>query len=45
MLGFQITASRISEADRDLFPFSTQVPTLLVALFSVAVLWLVQRFL
>ena len=47
VLGFQITASRIVPRLIEILSKlpSTQVPTLLVALFSVAVLWLVQRFL
>ena len=46
VLGFQITASRIGPRLIEILSKlpSTQVPTLLVALFSVAVLWLVQRF-
>ncbi|MDA0257980.1 MAG: SulP family inorganic anion transporter [Cyanobacteria bacterium] len=47
VLGFQITASRIVPRLIEILSKlpSTQVPTLLVALFSVAVMWLVQRFL
>ena len=47
VLGFQITASRIVPRLIEILSKlpSTQVPTLLVALFSVAVMLLVQRFL
>ena len=47
VLGFQITASRIVPRLIEILSKlpSTQVPTLLVALFSVAVMWLGQRFL
>ena len=47
VLGFQITASRIVPRLIEILSKlpSTQVPTLLVALFSVAVLLLVQRLL
>ena len=46
VLGFQITASRIVPRLIEILSKlpSTQVPTLLVALFSVAVLGLMQRF-
>ena len=47
VLGFQITASRIIPRLLEIVSKlpSTQMPTLFVALFSVAVLLLVQRFL
>ena len=47
VLGFQVTASRIVPKLLEILSKlpTTQLPTLLVALFSVAVLLLVQRFL
>ena len=46
VLGFQVTASRIVPKLLEILSKlpTTQLATLLVALFSVAVLWLMQRF-